>query len=477
MTAPTKKSVFRATSLMGGVQLLNVLINIVRNKLAAILIGPTGMGLADLYARSADFLSQSTNFGIGISAVRELSTLHEQGDLRECAHRVRLIRTLTLWLALLGAVACLLAAPLLSRWSVGGSSITRGYWKLVPMVAFLTLTAGEMAILKATRRLRQIAVNMVVGALITLVLTAGFYYFLRMRGIVPVLLCSSAVMWLLTWRSTRQHYPYSLMMPRRDFFLQSRDILQAGMALLGAGVLGSGTEMVIRNFVVAHGTLSEAGLYAAGLTLTVTYTRVIFSAMDSDYYPRLAASIPHGQEVLSATVNRQIDVLVLLMAPALILFALCLPLVVQLLYTEDFLRVVPMVLAALCYMFLKAVYSPMAYLSLAAGDSRIYFLMELLYDVASCTLVMLGYVAYGLVGCGVALSLSNLLDLLVLWGFYHKRYKYTMQRTTLISVLLQWLLIMATLVVCAQDSLSMRILVGLPVFAVSACYSLYFFKR
>lgn len=477
MTAPTKKSVFRATSLMGGVQVMNILVNIIRNKIAATLIGTTGMGLADLYTRTADFIAQATNFGIGISSVRELATLHEAGQQRECAHYVRLIRTMTLWLALLGAIVCIVAAPLLSRWTVGGSSITRGFWKLAAMVAFLTLTAGETAILKATKQLRKIAVNTTLTAVATLVYASVSYTMLGMRGIILVLVASTGTMWLLTLRSTMQNYPFSLVRPSRAFLKQSRGILAMGLALVGAGILGSGSEMVIRQFIIFHGSLEQAGLYAAGLTLTVSYARIVFSAMDADYYPRLSSTM-QSPVLLSTTVNRQIDVLVLLMVPFLILFALTLPVVVRVLYTKEFVGVEPMVLAALCYMFFKAIYSPIAYLPLAAGHSKMYFVMELTYDVAFCLMVVLGFMFYGVVGTGVALSLANALDLLLLWIIYHYRYHYHMEGRTMLRAALQFVLLLSTLLFClSEPNVTMRAIVGAPLLGLSVALSIYSYRR
>ena len=43
----TYRQIFKYTSLLGGVQIFNVLMSIIRNKCAAYFIGPWGMGLAD----------------------------------------------------------------------------------------------------------------------------------------------------------------------------------------------------------------------------------------------------------------------------------------------------------------------------------------------------------------------------------------------------------------------------------------------
>ena len=41
--------ILKYTSLFGGVQMLNILIGLIRNKLVAVLLGPLGMGIVALY--------------------------------------------------------------------------------------------------------------------------------------------------------------------------------------------------------------------------------------------------------------------------------------------------------------------------------------------------------------------------------------------------------------------------------------------
>lgn len=103
--------------------------------------------------------------------------------------------------------------------------------------------------------------------------------------------------------------------------------------------------------------------------------------------------------------------------------------------------------------------------------------MELSYDVVFCLLVILGYTFFGLPGTGVALSVANALDLLALWTFYHHRYKYSLERATLLRAAFQAVLLAATLALClSAPSLVMRCTVGGGLFALSLAYSVYSYK-
>ena len=67
--------VLKYTGVFGGVQGLNILLGLVRNKIVALLLGPSGMGLASLFGTTVDFVSKSTNFGVPFSGVRSPSPI------------------------------------------------------------------------------------------------------------------------------------------------------------------------------------------------------------------------------------------------------------------------------------------------------------------------------------------------------------------------------------------------------------------
>lgn len=448
--------ILKYTGLLGSVQFLNILISIVRNKAAAVLIGPVGMGLADLYFRAIELLGNSTNFGLGFSAVRRLSPLCEQGNLRALKLQSQIIRTMIFWAALLGAIVTIVLSPALSLWLFHDTSHALSICALAPAVAFGTLTSGEVAILRGTSRLKAIASTSALVAGCTLLFALVIYSIWGISGVIPVLLLTTLATFLLHLRVSTRQFPYHINPFRFRVLRSGRPLIQLGAAYVGAGILGSGTEMLIRATVVnSENGLYAAGLYAAGLTLTVSYARMIFVAMDADYFPRLSAA---AQDISrqNLTVNSQIHVLSLLMAPFLIILAISLPLVVRLLYSAEYLPVMPMVWAALPFMYFKSIYSPIAYLSLAHGDSRVYFVMELLYDVVFAAAVVVGYQYYGLLGAGIGLSLANLADLLLLSLFYRKKYQFRFTRQGALLFLPQGILLLGVLCCMLFESAWLR---------------------
>ena len=122
MKKDTYNHVLKYTGLLGGVQVFYILMSIVRNKFTAMFIGAWGIGLVETYNRAVDLIANMTNFGIGFSAVRRLSELHEQGKEEAIRIYIRLIRSWALVTALFGTLICLLTAPLLSYWTLSDLS-------------------------------------------------------------------------------------------------------------------------------------------------------------------------------------------------------------------------------------------------------------------------------------------------------------------------------------------------------------------
>jgi O-antigen/teichoic acid export membrane protein len=171
------------------------------------------------------------------------------------------------------------------------------------------------------------------------------------------------------------------------------------------------------------GDLDVVGFYNAGLMIAVTYSGMVFSAMETDYFPRLSA-VGNNRHQMSDMVNRQIEVSLLIASPLLALLIVFMPLVVPLLFTKAFLPVIAMAQVAVLSMYFKAISLPIAYLQLAKANSMGYLLLEGIFDVMMVLLVMVGYHYWGLIGTGVALSVSYLANVLMVYAYAYVKYGY-----------------------------------------------------
>jgi O-antigen/teichoic acid export membrane protein len=195
-------------------------------------------------------------------------------------------------------------------------------------VALLALTGGETAILKATRHLGPIARIQIYSAVVAVVLSLPLYFICGHRGVVPAILLISLATMLLTMSYSFRRYPLRLSF-RSSLLSDGAGMIRLGVAFVLAAAIGSASEMFIRSFLNVEGGLDIVGFYNVGYMLTITYAGMVFSSMETDYFPRLSAV----QKDIVATndmVNKQMEVSLLLLAPMLVvLITVCPPCLVM----------------------------------------------------------------------------------------------------------------------------------------------------
>ena len=139
-----------------------------------------------------------------------------------------------------------------------------------------------------------------------------------------------------------------------------------------------------------------------------------FAALDSEFFPRLSA-VNKDKTRSNGLVNTQVELLMVLITPLIICFAVCLPLVPRLLLDVEFMPLVEMAQWGVMGLFFKAMMLPTAYLCLSKKDSRIFLLQEVVSYTFMVAIMIGGFMYYGLPGLGIGMLISGVFDWLSVW--------------------------------------------------------------
>ena len=161
----TYDHIVKYTGFLGGIQVLTLLVGVVRNKLAAVLLNTAGVGLSSLFQNVLNFMQNTSGLGISFSSIKEISEYYGRGDAEAIARHVCVVRTWGVWTGLAGMLLCVLLSPLISFCAFEDFSHSLSICLLSPVVAFMSVTAAELAVLKAVRRLKRVALVSVFSAL------------------------------------------------------------------------------------------------------------------------------------------------------------------------------------------------------------------------------------------------------------------------------------------------------------------------
>ena len=421
--------VLKYTGLFGSAQVLGILCSLVRNKLVATILGLEGMGLITLFNSTLKLMTDSSNLGISMSAVKNISEEFETGQQQRVNQVVQMVRVWSLLAAVFGMLLCMTMSPLLSRFAFSNAQYTWHFVALSPVVAITTIVGGETALLKGVRQLKQLAMVSVFNAVAALLVSIPLYWLFGLSGIIPSIVLFAAVQAVFILRSSYRLYPLRLSF-NRQLMRQGYSMVMLGIAFVVTGIISSSAEFVIRSYLNYSSSIADVGLYSAGFTLVISYAGMVFMAMETDYFPRLSAVCnPHQQQpsqvsamrltvAQNHTVNTQVEVTILLIAPLTVLCIVALPFLLPLLYSREFLPALGMMQVMMLSLYCRALALPIEYLSLAHG-------------VMLVTFTVLAHQHFSLFGAGVALTLSFFADLLLAIVFMRRKYHYRLSPTAI----------------------------------------------
>lgn len=421
------KNILKRISAFGGVQIFGILINIIRGKFVAILLGPEGMGLSSMLTSSTNTIQQFAGLGLNLAMVKEVAARKESGENLSLALTVA--TRLIYFTAILGCVVCLFLSPLLSLWSFGNYNYTLGFAVLSAGVGMGVAGAGYLSLLQGLGEVKKLSWSSVVGGLAGLFFGIPLYYFFGLNGIVPALLIFSFTVFLFYFFSYRKSVCYDKVKfswsERKPLV---RKLISLGIVLMIGSLVGTLTNYIINIFVRSFGSLDNVGLFQAANSLTNQYTGIVFSALALDYFPRLSA-VADDTERLKAAVNRQMEIVILILTPLILALILTAPLLIELLLSRDFLSVAPLMRWLGFGVLLQGVTFPMGYIFIAKDNKKVYLWMEVVLSNLlwiACSFVF--YYYYSLIGLGISLVVRTAIDIFISYAVCRRYYGYRISR-------------------------------------------------
>ena len=170
------RGIFKATSLFGGVQVYQIIINVVKSKFIAVLLGPLGVGIQGLYQAALHFIQSFTAMGLSSSAVRDVSEANGTGDISRVATVVKTLRRLVWCTGLLGLLVVVLFSPILSKTSFGDNKHIIPFICLSVTLLLDQICAGQKVVLQGMRRLKQLAKASAIGSTVSLLVSVPLFY-------------------------------------------------------------------------------------------------------------------------------------------------------------------------------------------------------------------------------------------------------------------------------------------------------------
>jgi PST family polysaccharide transporter len=397
----TYGQILKSSALIGGSSMVSVGLGIVRTKAMALILGPSGYGLLNVYGVIMQLTSIAAGMGINMSGVRQIAEAVGTGDAQRIARTVVTLRRVAFCSGSLGAMLLLVFCKPVSWLTFKDYQHAGPVALLALAVLFGDVSQGQAALVQGMRRIADLARMNVLGAFYGTLFSIPIVYFLHDRGVVPSLVCVSAMGILTSWWYARKIQVEHVPMSPRQVVAESSGLVRLGVVFMASGLMTMGSTYLINIMVLHRFGLAGAGFYSSAWTLGGYYVTFILQAMGADFYPRLTA-VAHDNPECNRLVNEQAEVGLLLAGPGVIATLTFAPLVIQLFFASAFWPAVEILRWICLGMVLRVATWPMGFILLARGERKLFFWSELLANALLVGLSWMGLRVYGLNGSGMA---------------------------------------------------------------------------
>lgn len=417
------RQAFKATSLFGGVQFIQIIISALKSKVIALFLGPAGMGIYNLLRNTVEIAGKTSGFGLSASSVKFISEEITDGDEQRAYKLIQVLQNL-LWISGgLGALILAFCAPFISRLLFDSNTYTFSIIWLSAAVLFNQLAEGRISVLQSLRKLQYLAKASLWGSVWGLILTAPVFYFLREEGIVPAIIIAAVINLFLSNLFLRKSKIPKKEVSKKESIKEGMGMLKLGLALSFSSLISAVTAYILQLYINDLGGVAQVGLYSAGFLILNRYGGLIFTAMAKDFYPRLAG-ISNYRSKIRYTVEHQAFLAVLLMTPFVVLFLALAPQFIRLLLSSEFDEIKTMVSWGMIGLLLKATSWSMAYIIIAKGDTKLYIQTNISFKILELVINILGYHFGGLVGLGISFMLYYFIYLVGIYIITYKKYRF-----------------------------------------------------
>lgn len=466
------KSILKATSIFGGLQVIQIVSSIIKSKFIAINLGPAGIGISGILQSTIAFVTVIISLGITSSSVRSLAFYNTSNQIP----KINLIKSALIIISILGGfigfLLILVNSSTLSVYTLNNIKFNYLFIVISSAIIFDQLSKAQTTIFQGLNQKKKLVFSGVISSIIGLIFSLALVFKFKIDGLAYSVLVSSIISFVVTSYISGNLIDYSNKDSLSNIFGQGVELIKIGFFIGLNSAITIGAGYLLKLIISKNGSISELGYFSAGYSMIHVYVGVIFSAMSLDFYPRLS-SVSLEPIKSKNLVNSQIEISLILIGPLIVFFTLFSPYFIELLYSVEFLPVVNFAVIMGIGMLSKTLSWPISFILLAREKSQIFFLNELIYNIYTLCLNYYLYINFGLIGLGFSFLISYLIYFFqVLLVSYFENKFFILKSNVLLFIAYNILSLVSCLILNLSNT-AFKGIFGILIFVIALALSLY----
>lgn len=378
------RELIKATLKTGSATIVSLAFGVITNKILAWFLGPSGLGLFSLIRHTEQTAHMLASFNGGTAIVQGIAARKKAEDTRGF-----LITVLYLFMlgSLMVGLILILAAPQIASLLFGSQGAS-----LAPLIRWLSIpvfiNVGLIfvgSVLNGYRAIGSLAVIQMVNSGVTALLSypaailAGSGNYSAFIGLLVFSSGSSLVVGLYFFQG---HESLTGLFRHLDAGIQrlvAARFLSMSLTFLVSGLLGMGALLALKAVISVTLDLDSVGIFEVAWTLSIRYIMLLLASFSTYYLPALSREAEPSER--RQLIHNFLRLSTIVMVPLLMFVVVFKPLIIELLYSPQFLaanRIIRWMLIGDYFKITSWVFGmPM----LAFPDLKTFFWSELVTNV------------------------------------------------------------------------------------------------
>jgi O-antigen/teichoic acid export membrane protein len=407
------RGLIKSMLVIGSAQVVNILISIVRMKILAILLGPSGVGLLSIYNSLLGMVQQAAGLGMESSGVREIAS--SRGNEATLSRVRRVLIAAHLIQGTLAMIAVWLLRDRIAIWLFGGAEQATEVGLIGIAILLSLLASAQTALLQGLRKIGDLGRVTVISAFVGTLAGLAAVWLQSESGLIWFILLQPLAAVLIALHYTRRlPRPTDTRLTLVDTWEVWKPMAKLGAAFMLGGLATAATLLLVRGRISQELGLDAAGHFAAAWGITMIYVGFLLGAMGADYYPRLAEVI-HDKVAAVRLMNDQAQLGLAIGGPILLLLIGLAPWIITLIYSSAFEQAVTLLQWQTFGNVFKLASWAIAFSILASARAKTFLFTELSFNIVFLGMVFVFLPRVGLEVTAYAFVLAYLVYLTIVY--------------------------------------------------------------
>ena len=470
-----KISAIKAIFMVGGSKIFSLLSGLVRTKFIATMFGPGGIAIYGLIQQLTITASVLTSLGISTASTQLIGKSNRAEKVELTKNFVALFVATNISI-LLTIITFFLFSELIISELFSSYEGTYLVLCLCLTTILIIIFDSQMSVLQGLRFVKEYSLITILSSVIGT--TIGIYLmFLFDKFALSYLLLIINFLGVFFAYLTLYHldipslkfkniYDFSYFLPS----LKSLYIL--GLAVGAFFIFEQITFLWIRSYIEKTLGLEFLGYFQAAYILAVTYVGIILSALSKDFLPSISAASEDPHQVYEL-ISNQIDLLITLTMPALLIMVGFSSFIIELLFSSEFSQSKQLLSIMVIADIFKLVAFPIGFAILGLGDGAAFSRQGPVQLLILICLVYISIPLYGINAFGYIYIFTNLVGFLWSYFYLKRKIRYILPRP-----LKNYLLIaISSILITYYLGLQLTMISISMIFGIVFLYSFYGFRK